>query len=165
MTGDEAAARARSLFGTDTHAHGCAETAFVVLKEAFGLPDAADSSAAMALNGGVAYSGGMCGAITGSALAVGLLAERRSADHATAKRLAREIIARLMDEFEREYGALDCRVLIGRDLRSREQHDAFLASDIWKTVCMGQLEFAVRHLAALPEDPIWSTAVVGGQTG
>ena len=54
---DVARCRARELYVDDANVHGCAETAFVVLKEAFGLPDATDSSAAMALNGGVAYSG------------------------------------------------------------------------------------------------------------
>ena len=48
-----------------------------------------DAAAAMALNGGVAYSGGVCGAISGAALAVGILAERRIDDHRGAKRVAR----------------------------------------------------------------------------
>ena len=53
----------------------------MVLKEAFGLPDPLDPSAAMTLNGGVAYSGGVCGAISGASLAVGLLASRRFKSH------------------------------------------------------------------------------------
>ena len=76
--GPGAVERARALFLDDEHPYGCAETTFIVLKEAFGLRDLADSSAAMALNGGVAYSGGMCGAVTGSALAIGQLVAARS---------------------------------------------------------------------------------------
>ena len=56
-----AGARARELFLADGGVHGCAETAFVVLKEAFGLPDPTESGAAMALNGGIAYSGATSG--------------------------------------------------------------------------------------------------------
>jgi C_GCAxxG_C_C family probable redox protein len=155
MTGDEAVARARQLFLTDTQTYGCAETAFVVLKDAYGLPDAADSSAAMVLNGGVAYRGGLCGALSGAALAVGLLAERTFTNHAVAKRAAREVIAATMDDFEREFGALDCRRLIERDLSTPEGHDAFIASGVWRTVCMGQIEAVVRRLATLPEAPLW----------
>ena len=44
----------------------------MVLKAAYGLDDPMDPAAAVALNGGVAYSGGLCGAITGAALAVGM---------------------------------------------------------------------------------------------
>jgi C_GCAxxG_C_C family probable redox protein len=125
----------------------------MVLKEAFGLPDPADSSAAMALNGGVAYSGGMCGAITGSALAVGQLVAARIPDHASAKRTAREIVARLIDEVEAEFGAVDCRELLGRDIRAPEAHAAFIDSGIWRTTCMRQIEFAVRRMAALGDEP------------
>ena len=105
MTADEAAARARTLFLDESNPFGCAETTFMVLKEAFGLPDPLDPSAAMALNGGVAYSGGVCGAMSGASLAVGLLASRRFKSHARAKREAREAIAGLMDDFRAEHGA------------------------------------------------------------
>ena len=70
--------RARELFLDDANTYGCAETAFVVLKEAFELPAAADSAAAMALNGGIAYSGSTCGAITGAISASGSPATSRS---------------------------------------------------------------------------------------
>jgi C_GCAxxG_C_C family probable redox protein len=150
--GSAAVARARALFLDEANVHGCAETTFVVLKEAFGLPDATDSSAAMALNGGVAYFGGPCGALTGAALALGLRFGARSSDHgpddhATAKRDAREAVARLMAEFEAEFGSVDCRTLIGRDIRTPEAHAAFIESGIWRTACMAQIEFAVRALA------------------
>ncbi len=147
MTPDEAAARARAIYLDDAHLHGCAETAFMVLKEAYGLPDPQDSSAAMVLNGGVAFGGGVCGAITGAALAVGLLEASREADHALAKRTAREAVAQVMDEFTEEYGAVDCRSLIGRDIRSAQQHQDFMDSGVWRRTCMSQVEFVVRRLA------------------
>lgn len=146
-------ARARELFLDEAHPYGCAETTLVVLRAAFGLPDAADSSAAMALNGGVAYRGGVCGAITGSAIAVGQLVAARIPDHATAKRTAREIVAGLMDEFEAEFGALDCRELIGRDIRTPEAHAEFIESGVWRTVCLGQLEFVIGRLSKSLDAP------------
>jgi C_GCAxxG_C_C family probable redox protein len=152
VDGAEAAARARALFLDDGHAHGCAETAFVVLKEAYGLPDAGSTSAAMALNGGVAYSGGVCGAITGAAVAIGLLAGERIGDHTVAKRTAREEVRALMDAFRAEFGSLDCRTLIGREIRTAEQHQAFIDSGVWRDVCMAQVEFVVRRLASRADD-------------
>ena len=155
MTGDQAAARARRLFLDEWHVYGCAETTLMVLKEAFELPEPADASPAMALNGGVAYSGGVCGAITGAAVAVGMLAERRLGDHALAKRTARPVVARLIEEFERRFGAADCRTLLGREIRTPEQHRAFLNSGVWCSACMGQVSFAVRSLSGLASDPMW----------
>lgn len=156
---NRAVARARQLFLDDSNAWGCAEATFIVLKEAFGLPDSGDPAEAMALNGGVAYSGGPCGAMTGAALAVGLLAARRLADHRVAKSAARRIIARLMEEFEAEHEAVNCRDLIGLDLRTEDQHATFIASGIWRDRCMRQIEFSVRRLAPLADDVAWTRAL------
>ena len=156
---ERAVERARQLFLDERHVHGCAEATFVVLKEAFGLPDSADSSAAMALNGGIAYSGGTCGAITGAAMALGMLAERRLPEHRVAKRAARLLTARLMDEFQREHGALDCRDLIGIDLRTDDGHRAFIASGIWRDRCLRQVELSVRRLAPLADEEAWRQAL------
>jgi C_GCAxxG_C_C family probable redox protein len=155
----EAIAAARGYFLDDRNLYGCAETTFIVLKEAFGLDEPVDASPAMAFNGGVAYGGAICGAISGAAIAVGMLAERRAASHPEAKRIARGIIADLMDEFAGKHGALDCRTLTGFDLRAPGGHDAFLESDVWRTRCMAQVETAVALLAPLGDETVWRRAV------
>jgi C_GCAxxG_C_C family probable redox protein len=160
----EAIERARTCFLDDTNYYGCAEATFVVLKEAFGLPDAADSSAALAVNGGIAYSGGMCGPISAAAMAVGMLAERRLGDHFAGKRTARRITQQLIDNFVLEYGSIDCRDLIEMDLRAPGQHAAFIASDLWRDRCMRQIEFAVRVMVPLAEASAWDQAVLDAET-
>lgn len=152
---DDAISQARELFLTEENEHGCAETTYIVLKRAFDLPDADDSSAAMALNGGVAYGGGVCGAISGAALAVGQLAGRSIPDHNEAKTAARELVMDLMDRFETEFGSTTCRGLLGLDLRKPGEHDRFIESGIWQTKCMAQIEFAVQHLAELDSVSDW----------
>ena len=146
MTEQEAIELARATFITEENTHGCAETVLIVLQQAYDLPDATDSSAAMALNGGVAWSGGPCGAITGAAMAVGRLSARRIGDHKEAKRAARAVIAQLMTEFETRYGHTNCSDLIGLDISTPEGHDAFIEDQVWHTVCMDQIEFVLRRL-------------------
>ncbi len=158
---DAAVARARALFLDRRNIHGCAETTYLVLCEGLGVGDPADSSPAMALNGGIAYSGGMCGAISGAAIALGLLAGRRIRDHRTAKRVARELTADLMDGFRDEHGAVDCRDLIGIDLRAPGAHRAFIRSGAWQDRCMRQVEFAIRAVLPLADDAAWDAAVRG----
>jgi C_GCAxxG_C_C family probable redox protein len=159
--GEAARRRARELFLDDAHVHGCAETAFVALKEAFGLPDPADSSAAMALNGGIAYSGSTCGAVTGAALAVGQLAARRIPDHGEAKRVARELTAGLLEAMASEFGATTCSALTGLDLRTEEGHRAFIEGGTWRDGCMRQLELAVGRLAPLGDPDAWADSLGG----
>ena len=159
LLADAAVVRARELFLDDRNTFGCAETAFVVLKEAFGLPGAMDSSPAMALNGGIAYSGETCGAMTGAALAVGMLAEKRLPDHRAAKRTARLVTAGLLAAFEAEFGTSACRELIGVDLRTDTGHRAFIESGVWRDRCMRQIEMAVGRLAPLADETAWDEAI------
>lgn len=151
-------ASARALFLRDDNRFGCAESAYLALAEAFGF-DGLDSAPAMALNGGIAYSGGTCGAITGTALVIGMLAERRLEDHQRAKRFARETVADAMDRFEAKEGAVTCRALLGLDLRAPGAHEAFIAAGAWRTSCLRRIELALDLLAPLAEATEWELRV------
>lgn len=159
MTEQEAIEKARSYFLTEDNIYGCAETTFVVLQEIFDLPNATDSSPAMVLNGGVAWRGRICGAISGAAMAVGRLAEQRVAGHKNAKRIARRVIDRFIDEFQAAQGCVDCHDLIGRDIHADEQHTEFIESGIWRDVCMRQIEFAIGKLFPLHDEQVWKQTV------
>jgi C_GCAxxG_C_C family probable redox protein len=159
VTEQEAIEKARTYFITEDNFYGCAETTLIVLQQAYGLPDARDSSPAMALNGGVAWSGGICGAISGAAMAVGRLAEGRISDHKEAKRTARRIIAHLMSDLGREFGHVDCRDLTGLDISTEEGHTAFLEGKVWHTTCMSQIEFALSRLVPLQDQEIWEATL------
>jgi C_GCAxxG_C_C family probable redox protein len=156
---------ARSYFLTEDNIYGCAETTFMALKEAYGLPDPGDSAAAMALKGGVAYGGNICGVISGAAMAVGMLAQERIPDHKLAKRAARRILMQYMDEFQRDYQSVNCIDLIKLDIRDEDQHRQFIEGGVWRTTCMDQIEFAVRKLAPLYDQAIWAQAVLEAGCG
>ena len=147
--------RIAELFLDDSNTYGCAEVALVVLQEHFGLPGAGDSSAAMALNGGIAYTGGMCGAIQGAALAAGREAGRRLPDHIVAKREARRVAQALIAEFTGEFGAPGCRELSGYDFTQPGEHHAFIVAGEWRRTCLRQIEFAVEHMARLVDEAGW----------
>jgi C_GCAxxG_C_C family probable redox protein len=147
MTEQEALERARAFFLTG--GYGCAETTCRVLQEAYGLENAGEVSAAMALNGGVAWSGGVCGALSGAALAVGRLAAQRLPDRRAAKQAAREIVARHLEAFRNMHGAVDCRDLIQQDIHTETLHAAFIESGLWRERCLSQIEFTIRRLFAL----------------
>lgn len=161
MNTESAVARARELFLRDDNLYGCAETTLVTLLEAFGLGDEADSALCMALNGGVAWRGWVCGAISGAAVAIGRLAASRIPDHREAKRIARALINDFIDRFHAAYCATNCRDLVGLDIHEPTQHARFIESGIWRDVCMRQIEFAVRTLASLGDEQEWARAVSG----
>ncbi|MGM0432467.1 MAG: C-GCAxxG-C-C family protein [Spirochaetota bacterium] len=146
---------ARSFFLRDDTRYGCAESAFIALKSIYELPEPDVSSEAMAFNGGIAYSGGMCGALTGAAMALGLLAEQRCSDHKRAKKLAREALLKVRSEFHSEFGSDQCSDLISYDISIPSEHDRFIESGEWKSSCMRQIEFVVTRLAVLKRQYAW----------
>ncbi len=156
---ERAANIARGLFLRDDNYYGCAESTFVALQKSLDLSDPDDSSVAMVLNGGVAYGGGICGAISGAAMAIGKLAGDRVPDHQQAKRTARRIIQLLVTDFEAEFGGKNCSDLIEFDISTAAGHDSFVASDVWRTTCMEQIEFSVSCLAALADPDEWTKTV------
>ena len=153
MSETDLSRRTHQLFLREDNTYGCAEATLIALQEHWGLHDPADSGAAMALNGGVAYSGATCGAITGAALAVGRLAQERIPHHRWAKTAARLIVQDLMTAFAANHGSTDCRTLTGYDMTA--DHQAFMASGVWRTRCMDQIDFAVDHLARLGDCEVW----------
>lgn len=159
MNQEDVVQRARGYFLREDNQYGCAETAFITLKEVFELPHARDSAAAMALNGGIAYSGGVCGALSGSALALGLLAGQRIGDHKQAKRVTRLLVARTMERFVAARGSGNCRELTGLELQDEDQHRKFIESGIWRTTCMQGIEFAVKELAGLADEETWQRVI------
>ena len=60
-----------------------------------------------------------------------------------------------MDPFQAAYSSVDCRDLIGLEIRQEQAHQQFVESGVWKTTCMGQIEFVVRQLVALGEEGGW----------
>jgi C_GCAxxG_C_C family probable redox protein len=161
---NEAVELARSTFLRDDNYYGCAESTLVALQSIFGLPDPEDSSAAMALNGGIAHSGGMCGAISGAAMALGELAEIRLGNHREAKRTARLLTRALMADFEAEFGSSNCRNLIAYEISIPAEHDAFITSNVWRTICMRQIEFSVAKLAPLADQQVWQERLTALET-
>lgn len=145
----EACRLARELFLRDDNRFGCAETVYLVLKKIHGLPNADRSGAAMALNGGFAHTGGVCGTILGAALALGEQQERENSDHRTAKSIARDQVKELITAFRDTHGTTHCRDLIGYDFSVPGEHDLFIRSELWKTKCMKLIEFTLQQVGAV----------------
>lgn len=79
--------------------------------------------------GGIAGLGETCGAITGSALALGLRDQLAADDSADAVPQTREQLQAFVRDFTRQFGACRCNDLTGFDMSTPEGHDAFMASE------------------------------------
>ncbi|MGO4872180.1 MAG: C-GCAxxG-C-C family protein [Roseiarcus sp.] len=110
----------------DSFASGlfCAESVVMAIAGAEGVESELLPRAATAFCSGMARSGGACGALSGAIMGVGLALGRSSAKESVEP--AYVATRRVIEDFEHEFGARDCRALLGGcDLNTPEGQALF----------------------------------------
>ena len=109
----------------DSFASGlyCAESVVLALADAQGIESEHLPKLATAFCSGMGRMRGTCGALTGAVMGLSLAFGR--SDPLASVQPSYEATQRLIDEFEQEFGARDCHVLLGCDLGTTEGQAAF----------------------------------------
>lgn len=101
--------------------------------------------AARYLGGGVVRLGHLCGVLSGAALALGFR-DMNAADGDKVDAVAVTAqMQSIVQDFEEEFGATDCRTLTGHDLTTRDGYRAFAASDA-RPRCARYIEWACERV-------------------
>jgi C_GCAxxG_C_C family probable redox protein len=130
---DQAKAEALRRFADQGPDHiNCAQAVLSFALSVRGL-DPALLAAARHFGGGIAGTGETCGAVSGAALAGGLLGSSAPLDAGQSPppldpAATRKAVQALVRGFTAEFGSLRCRDLTGYDLTTPEGHDAFVKS-------------------------------------
>jgi C_GCAxxG_C_C family probable redox protein len=106
--------RAVDLFGKSFN---CSQSVFFAFAGELGLDRETALKIASPFGGGVARSGGTCGAVSGGLLALGLAV---GATEPARKEEGYRISQEFMNTFARAHGSLVCRELIGCDISTPE---------------------------------------------
>lgn len=101
----------------------CAESVVLALADAQGIESELLPRVATAFCSGMGRMCGTCGALTGAIMGIGLALGRSEAGGAVQPSYA--ATQRLIREFEQEFGARDCHVLLGCDLNTPEGQATF----------------------------------------
>lgn len=96
--------------------------------------------------GGVGSSGLLCGALSGAVMVIGLKYGATSGEDINAKQHTRELVRELMQKFSNEFGALDCKCLLGFDMSRQEDFNYVHDNNITRQICPKFVEFAVKEL-------------------
>ena len=98
--------------------------------------------------GGMSRTDGLCGALAGGIMALGILFGRKSSDDSPKKIYA--LSERLVRDFEKHFGSGNCSDILGCDISTREGEAVFNARKLAKTVCLDATvkatEFVMRIL-------------------
>lgn len=101
----------------------CAESVVLALANAQGIESGLLPKVATAFCSGMARTCGTCGALTGAIMGVSLALGRSNAGEPVQPSYT--ATQRLIREFEQEFGARDCNVLLGCDLDTPEGQAKF----------------------------------------
>lgn len=109
----------------DSFASGlyCAESVVLALADAQGIESELLPKVATAFCSGMGKMCGTCGAVTGAVMGLSLCLGRSEAGQSVQPSYS--ATRRLIHEFEREFGARDCHILLGCDLNTEEGQTTF----------------------------------------
>ncbi len=113
---------AEDLFGSGLN---CAESALMALAKMQSKESPIMPGIATCFGGGMAITGGPCGALTGAVMGLGLAFGRMKPNDPI--NTGRDATQRLVKEFEQAFGAKDCHVLLKFDPKDPSSHKVFAA--------------------------------------
>ncbi len=143
---EEAPQRSVELFRSGFY---CAESVLMAMAESQGIHSDLIPKIATGFCSGIACTGGMCGAVSGAILGIGLAAGRNSPAGSLDPVYAR--VQKLISGFEKQYGSVNCRQLIGCDLAT-EAGQRFFTENNLMVSCLQYAEGATRLAIALLAD-------------
>lgn len=111
---------------------------------------------------GIPFMGGIsgqqhapCGAISASAVSLGLRRRCDLSDKNGAKRsrnLVRYYSSKLVSDFTKHFGDITCRNLLGLDFTKPGEYQKFRESGVWKDTCEKYVRFVIEKLYEFEDD-------------
>ena len=140
---DQASQRSRELFKSG---YFCAESVLLAIAESRGIQSDLIPKIATGFCSGISRIGGMCGAVSGAIMGINLVAGRSSPSESLEPSYA--LTQKLISQFERQYGSVNCRTLIGCDLASEAGQRTFMENNLMER-CYQYAEEATRMAISL----------------
>ena len=118
--------RSGELFASESYY--CAESVLLAVSEKLGIQSDLIPKIATGFCSGMARTCGLCGAVSGAIMSLGLVFGRNSAEESVEDNYT--AVQTLITEFEKIYGSVNCRDLIGCDLGTDEGQDKFKTKNL-----------------------------------
>jgi C_GCAxxG_C_C family probable redox protein len=130
----------------------CAESVLQAIAESQGIHSDLIPRIATGFCSGISRTGGICGAVSGAMMGINLVAGRNSP--AESIELSYALTQKLISRFEKQYGSVNCRQLIGCDLATEAGQRYFMENNLMER-CLQYAEeatsLAVSLMVELPD--------------
>jgi C_GCAxxG_C_C family probable redox protein len=123
--------KTKKAIATFNNGKNCAQSVLGAYADDFKLDEEQMNKMALAFGGGMGHTNGICGAISGGLMVLGL----KLNEHEFDKEKTYAGTRHLMDEFITRNGTRDCEKLIGVDLMTAEGKKQFKEEKIKQKVC------------------------------
>ena len=130
--------------------HYCAEAVLLAGAKHLGFQSDLMPAIATGFCSGLARTSGLCGALSGGVMVLGLAYGRKRAGESVEQNYA--ATRALLDAFRDEFGATGCSELLGCDLGTPEGQQVFRAQRLGER-CLRYTAVAARLATALANDP------------
>ena len=127
----------------------CAESVLQAVAESRGIQSELIPKIATGLCGGIAKTGGICGAVSGGVLAINMLAGRNGAGQSPEANV--RLVRTLLSEFETKFGTTNCERLIGCRLDTPEGQRFFKENKLREKKCQMFTKEAAGMASAILE--------------
>jgi len=126
--------------------YNCAQAVSSVFAGDTGVPEEVILRAATGFGAGAGRTGGMCGAVSGAVLAIGLLSGSTGADEKEAKDRTYAVTREFVARFVRRNGTVSCTGLLGCDISTDEGLARAREQNLTRTLCPCYVKDAVEIL-------------------
>ena len=124
----------------------CAESVLQAIAESQGVRSDLIPRIATGFCSGISRSGGMCGALSGAVMGINLVTGRNSPAESFEVNYA--LVQKLIDRFEKQFGSVNCRQLLGCDLATEAGQRYFMENHLMES-CLQYAEGATSIALAL----------------
>jgi C_GCAxxG_C_C family probable redox protein len=134
---------ALSNFGNDFN---CAQSVFGVFAPHYGLDVDKALKISSGFGGGMGRSGRTCGAVTGAYMVIGLKNGMGISKDKEAKDKTYQIINEFSNHFQKKYGSMMCKEILGCDITTPEGRAYFNQNELLEKKCFQCVKSAVEIL-------------------
>lgn len=127
----------------------CSQAVLWAFSDMFDLESDLALKISQPFGGGIAHRGDMCGAVSGALMAIGLRYGRTKADDIPAREKTYAAVNTFIQKFERAFGSIICKELLGHDLSTEEGHDKAQEQGLFETFCPKLVRFAAERTEEL----------------
>jgi len=132
--------------------YNCCQSTLWGIAEACGLAcPRCIPAIALAMGGGVGHTGRVCGAVTGTAMALGLAVDAAMADRPIGDRKdrANEVAGAFVHRFEAQFGPASCTAILGFSWEDTGALDRYYAENAKTEKCLPRIRWAATEGARL----------------